>query len=115
MKRQLRIARLGALLFIQLATATTFSQERREDNHSFESSVAERERTVMREAARTSLWRIYRQQLYLNQDSLPFATVEWNHTLDGITLLNVTAGPPRSASPVESTSQSPAGNSRDPR
>ncbi len=227
MTPQLRIARLGALLLIQLATATTFAQERCEVNHSFqasghsvamtvsfqppylgkrlvfypdsdpnqaicfsgdgeegrcmerfvgavalvkftvrrangktprsaklaervtvlsqspglperppfskerlvvngvgsdiqafgydESSVAERERTVMREAARTSLWRIYRQELYLNEDRLPFATVEWKHTLDGITLLNVTAGPPCSATPVESAIQSPAGKSRDRR
>lgn len=50
-----------------------------------ETSVPAENRLSVREASRTS-WRKFRQQLFLNESSEPFAVVEWTHTIQGIRL-----------------------------
>jgi hypothetical protein len=35
------------------------------------------------------LWRIYRQELYLNDDKDPFAVIQWRHTLDRIEIVDI--------------------------
>jgi hypothetical protein len=35
------------------------------------------------------LWRIYRQELYLNGDRDPFAVIQWRHTLDRIEIVDM--------------------------
>ena len=49
-----------------------------------ESAVAERERAAVRADWRARMWRVYRQELFLDGDSEPFGVVEWKHTLDRI-------------------------------
>jgi hypothetical protein len=39
-------------------------------------------------------WRLYRQTLYIDQDEKPFAIVDWKHTLDGISIVQIYAPPP---------------------
>jgi hypothetical protein len=55
-----------------------------------ESTVAESERAALRAESRFRTWRLYRQELFLNGDSKPFAVLDWKHTLDRIDLLRVT-------------------------
>jgi len=54
-----------------------------------EDMVAEGQRASLRAEWSAKLWRVYRQDLYVNGNSEPFAFVEWKHTLNGIELLRV--------------------------
>src|SRR5262249_46541328 len=49
-----------------------------------ESGVSEPARAAVRAESLQRMWRVYRQELFLNSDSEPFAVVEWKHTLDQI-------------------------------
>lgn len=40
-----------------------------------------------------STWRLYRQQLYVDDDVRPFAIVEWKHSLDRISIVQIYAPP----------------------
>lgn len=53
-----------------------------------ETSIAEGERAASRKESQKR-WRLYRQELYLNSDTEPFAVVQWRHTLDRIEILHV--------------------------
>jgi hypothetical protein len=53
-----------------------------------EGAVAERERAALRAEWR-GMWRIYRQELFLNGDTEPFGVVEWKHTLHRIEVVRV--------------------------
>jgi hypothetical protein len=55
-----------------------------------ESAVAEPERAALRAESRARMWRVYRQELFLNGDSEPFGVVEWKHTLDRIEVVRAT-------------------------
>ena len=55
-----------------------------------ESAVAEPERAALRAQSRARMWRVYRQELFLNGDSEPFGVVEWKHTLDRIEVVRAT-------------------------
>lgn len=46
-----------------------------------------------REAER--LWRIYRQELYANQQEAPFAVIEWKHTIRSIAIVRAYTLPPK--------------------
>jgi hypothetical protein len=59
-----------------------------------ESSVPEAEREALRAEARSSIWVLYRQELFVNGDSQPFGVVEWKHTLNRIEVVRVGAPPP---------------------
>lgn len=48
-------------------------------------AVTEAERLKDREDA-AKVWRRYRQELYLGSDPLPFAVLEWHHTIQAIRL-----------------------------
>ena len=54
-----------------------------------ESDIAEGEREAERRKARERLWRLCRQELYLNGEAAPFATINWRYTLDGIEIISV--------------------------
>ena len=58
-----------------------------------ESSVPEREREALRAEARSKMWVVYRQKLFVNGDSESFGIVEWKHTLNRIEVVRV--GPPQ--------------------
>jgi hypothetical protein len=58
-----------------------------------ESAVAEPERAALRAQSRARMWRVYRQELFLNGDSERFGVVEWKHTLDRIDVLRATGRP----------------------
>ena len=54
-----------------------------------ESEIAEGEREAERQKSRKRLWRLCRQELYLNGETVPFATISWHYTLDSIEILSV--------------------------
>jgi hypothetical protein len=51
------------------------------------------ERTSMRRQATATWWRLCRQELYVDQETKPFAIVEWKHTLDRIRIVRIYAPP----------------------
>ena len=55
-----------------------------------ESAVEEPKRAEVRAESRASMWRVYRQELFLNGDSEPFGVVEWKHTLNRIEVVRAT-------------------------
>jgi hypothetical protein len=55
-----------------------------------ESDVAEPQRAALRAESRARMWRIFRQELFLNGDREPFGVVEWRHTLDRIVVIRAT-------------------------
>lgn len=54
-----------------------------------ESDIAEGEREAERQKSKERLWRLCRQELYLNGETVPFATISWRYTLDAIEILRV--------------------------
>jgi hypothetical protein len=54
-----------------------------------ESDIAEGERAAERQKSKDRLWRLCRQELYLNDETVPFATISWRYTLDVIEILRV--------------------------
>lgn len=54
-----------------------------------ESDIAEGEREAERQKSRERLWRLCRQELYLNDETVPFATITWRYTLEAIEILRV--------------------------
>jgi hypothetical protein len=54
-----------------------------------ERDIADGEREAERKKARERLWRICRQELYLNDETEPFATITWRYTIDAIEILRV--------------------------
>ena len=57
-----------------------------------ESAIAEGDRDAERESSRKRLWRLCRQELYLNDETLPFAVIHWRYTLDAVQILRVQSG-----------------------
>jgi hypothetical protein len=54
-----------------------------------ESDIAEGEREAERQKSKDRLWRVCRQELYLNGEAAPFAAISWRYTLDGIEIVRV--------------------------
>jgi hypothetical protein len=54
-----------------------------------ESDIAEGEREAERQKSKERLWRLCHQELYLNGQTVPFATISWRYTLDAIEILRV--------------------------
>ena len=57
-----------------------------------ESAAAEPEHSQVAESG-ARIWRVYRQELFLNGDSEPFGIVEWKHSLTRIELVRATGRP----------------------
>ena len=57
-----------------------------------EDGIPEEERARMRTESWTRMWRRARQELYLNGATVPFAVIEWKHTMMGIEVVWVTQG-----------------------
>lgn len=55
-----------------------------------EDGIPAAERDRMRREAPTRMWRKVRQELYLNGAAVPFAVVEWRHTMDSIRIETIT-------------------------
>lgn len=53
-----------------------------------ETEIPEKQRAAERRARRR-LWRVYRQELYLNGDRDPFVVIQWRHTLDRVELVHI--------------------------
>ncbi|MGH9632606.1 MAG: M48 family metalloprotease [Bryobacteraceae bacterium] len=58
-----------------------------------EDNIPKADRPQQREAA-DKIWRVYRQELYANDDKTPFAIIEWRHTIRSITLVRADAVAP---------------------
>jgi hypothetical protein len=58
-----------------------------------ESDIAEGEREAEREKSRERLWRVCRQELYLNGEIVAFAVIHWRYTLNAVEILQVQSGP----------------------
>jgi hypothetical protein len=56
-----------------------------------ESDVKPTEREAVRTEA-SVVWRVYRQELYLNDETRPFAVINWKHTITRISILSISAG-----------------------
>jgi len=56
-----------------------------------ETEIAERDRPTARAAWR-DLWRACRQELFIDGDGEPFATIDWRHTIDRIAVVHVAGG-----------------------
>ena len=54
-----------------------------------ESDIAQGEREAERQRSKERLWRLCRQELYLNGETVPFATIRWRYTLDAIEIVGV--------------------------
>jgi len=54
-----------------------------------EAEVVESERIRARLEARQTIWRLFRQALYIDGEEEPFAVVEWRHAVDGIRILRM--------------------------
>jgi hypothetical protein len=54
-----------------------------------ESDIAEGERDAERQKSKERLWRLCRQELYLNDETAPFAIIKWRFTLDAIEIASV--------------------------
>jgi len=57
-----------------------------------EDEIPEKERQRMREEAPVRMWRLCRQELFLNGSAKPFLVLEWRHTLRSIELVRVMPG-----------------------
>jgi hypothetical protein len=55
----------------------------------YEESPVANERTAAPKQSQERLWRLYRQELYLNDGKKPFAIIQWRHALDRIEILDV--------------------------
>jgi hypothetical protein len=53
-----------------------------------EAGMKKSDRIRTRDQAKQT-WRVYRQELYMDREVKPFAVVEWNHTLDRISILGI--------------------------
>jgi hypothetical protein len=58
-----------------------------------EGDVAEGAREAVRQRACERLWRLCHQELYLNDDKAPFATIDWRYTLNAIKIVDLKAEP----------------------
>ena len=52
-----------------------------------ESEIAEGAREAERQRSKDRLWQLCHQELYLNGETVPFATISWRYTLDAIEIL----------------------------
>lgn len=56
-----------------------------------EASLGETERERERRAWKP-LWKLYRQELFLDRQSVPFAVIEWRHSVSGISIVSALQG-----------------------
>ena len=54
-----------------------------------EGDIAANERKAVRTKAKQRLWRVCRQELFLNDERAPFASIVWRYTLNAIEILSV--------------------------
>ncbi len=54
-----------------------------------EAGIKKSDRIRTRGQAKQMLWRLYRQELYMDRDAKPFAIVEWKHTVDRISIVRI--------------------------
>jgi hypothetical protein len=54
-----------------------------------ESDVAESDREAVRKRSKQRLWRVCRQELYLNDATIPFVTITRRYTLDAIQITDL--------------------------
>jgi len=54
-----------------------------------ESDIAQGARVAERQRSKERLWRLCRQELYLNGETVAFATISWRYTLDAIEIVSV--------------------------
>jgi hypothetical protein len=59
-----------------------------------EAPLKQADRARTRRRSKTT-WRLYRQELSVDQEEKPFAVVEWKHTLDRISIIQIYSPPDR--------------------
>ena len=57
-----------------------------------ESEMKESERSLMRQSGST-MWRPFRQELYIDEERNPFTIIEWKHMLNRITIVRIQPAP----------------------
>ena len=58
-----------------------------------EGDIAEAAREGVRKRASERPWRLCHQELYLNDDKAPFATIDWRYTLNAIEIVDLKPAP----------------------
>lgn len=58
-----------------------------------EASLKPADRIRIRRQAQAAWWRLYRQELYVDEEATPFAVVKWKHTLNRISIIQIYAPP----------------------
>jgi hypothetical protein len=56
-----------------------------------EGSLKKTDRIPTRKQAQTMWWRLCRQELYMDEETKPFAILEWKHTLNRISIVQIYA------------------------
>lgn len=54
-----------------------------------ETPLKRADRGRIRRQAQATWWRLFRQELYIGEETRPFAIVEWKHTLNHITIVQI--------------------------
>jgi hypothetical protein len=84
----------------ELSARPSFSKKERirqglaSDIHVFgyDEAVIEPAARASERAATTLVWRLLRQELFVGDEDRPFATIDWRHTIEAITVVRVVAG-----------------------
>jgi len=56
-----------------------------------EGPLKKADRSPTRKQAQAAWWRLCRQELYVDKETKPFAMVEWKHTLNRISIVQIYA------------------------
>jgi len=60
-----------------------------------EGPLKKAERIATRKQAQSTWWRLCKQELYVDEETKPFAILEWKHTLNRISIVQIYAPPNR--------------------
>jgi hypothetical protein len=77
-----------------------------------EGPLKQADRVRSRRQRKATWWRLYRQELYVDQETEPFAIVEWKHTLNRISVVEIYSPPDRERKSVLPKLEYPISNRR---
>jgi hypothetical protein len=77
-----------------------------------EGPLKQGDRVRSRRQRKATWWRLYRQELYVDQETAPFAIVEWKHTLNRISVVEIYSPPDRERKSILPKLEYPISNRR---
>ena len=60
-----------------------------------EGPLKKSQRSPTRKQTQSTWWRLCKQELYVDEETKPFAIVEWKHTLNRVSIIQIYAPPNR--------------------